>query len=230
MKKIIDILMTVLLPVLMAYSLLGKDIHEWAGVAMFLLFILHHVLNFKWHKNLFRGKYSGVRILGTTVNLLIFLLMLSLMASGIIMSHYVFPFLTIEGGASLARTVHLVASYWCYVLTSVHLGLHGGMIMGMLRKAFRMEKASSKRRIMLHIAAALLSVYGIYAFVQRGLADYMLLRTEFVFFDFLEPLAFFFLDYLAIMVLFVILGYYAAKLLTKAQAGTDKLFHRKRRK
>lgn len=102
--------------------------------------------------------------------------------------------------------------------------------MGMLRKAFRMEKASSKRRIMLHIAAALLSVYGIYAFVQRGLADYMLLRTEFVFFDFLEPLAFFFLDYLAIMALFVILGYYAAKLLTKAQAGTDKLFHRKRRK
>ncbi|MDO4272122.1 MAG: DUF4405 domain-containing protein [Eubacteriales bacterium] len=229
-QNITDMIMTVLLPVLMAYSLIGEDIHEWTGVAMFLLFILHHVLNFKWHKNLFRGKYSGVRILGTTVDGLLFLLMLSLMASGIIMSRYAFPFLSIEGGASLARTVHLVASYWCYVLTSVHLGLHGGMIMGMLRKAFRMEKASSKRRIVLRIAAVSLSCYGVYAFIQRGLAGYMLLRTEFVFFDFSEPLAFFFLDYLAIMALFAILGYYAAKLLAKAQAGTNNLLSQKRSK
>lgn len=68
----------------------------------------------------------------------------------------------------------------------------------------------------MRIAAVLLSAYGIFAFVRRDVSGYMLLRTEFVFYDFSEPFAFFFLDYLAVMVLFAILGYYAAKLLAKA--------------
>lgn len=79
-----------------------------------------------------------------------------------------------------------------------------------------MEKASLRRSIVLRIAAVLLSAYGIFAFVRRDVSGYMLLRTEFVFYDFSEPFAFFFLDYLAVMVLFAILGYYAAKLLAKA--------------
>lgn len=217
LQNIIDVTMTALLPILMSYSLLGEDIHEWAGMIMFVLFLFHNGLGWKWYKNLFQGKYGGVRLLGTTVNVMIFLLMFSFMASGMVMSRYVFPSLTVEGSVSPARDVHLVASYWLYVLTSIHLGLHGGMLMGLLRKAFGIEKASRRRSSVMRIAAVLLSAYGIYAFVQRRLGEYMLLRTEFVFFDFSEPLVFFFLDYLSIMALFVILGYYAAKLLTKTR-------------
>lgn len=125
-QNITDLIMTALLPVLMVYSLIGEDVHEWAGIVLFALFLLHNGLNWKWYKNLFQARYNGVRVLGTVVNILIFLLMLSLMASGIVMSRYVFQFLAIDGGASLARTVHLAASYWFYVLASVHLGLHGG--------------------------------------------------------------------------------------------------------
>ena len=31
-----DIAMTILLPVLMAYSLVGEEVHEWLGIVMFL--------------------------------------------------------------------------------------------------------------------------------------------------------------------------------------------------
>ncbi len=41
----IDLCMTVSLLLLMPYSLLGETAHEWIGMAMFLLFIVHHVLN-----------------------------------------------------------------------------------------------------------------------------------------------------------------------------------------
>lgn len=44
-RMIIDILMTVLLPVLMAYSLVGEQAHEILGLLMFALFIAHHVIN-----------------------------------------------------------------------------------------------------------------------------------------------------------------------------------------
>ena len=35
----IDILMVMLLPILMAYSLIGENIHEVIGICMFTLFI-----------------------------------------------------------------------------------------------------------------------------------------------------------------------------------------------
>lgn len=41
----IDIGMTVLLLLLMAYELIGSGLHEWIGLAMFVLFVCHHLLN-----------------------------------------------------------------------------------------------------------------------------------------------------------------------------------------
>jgi len=55
----------------------------------------------------------------------------------------------------------------------------------------------------------------VYAFGVRQIGEYMLLKTPFVFFDFDEPLIFFYLDYLAVMGLFVCIGHYGSKLLKK---------------
>ena len=43
-KYLIDFGMTVLLPLLMAYTLVGEASHEWLGMAMLALFVLHHAL------------------------------------------------------------------------------------------------------------------------------------------------------------------------------------------
>ncbi|MDE5620276.1 MAG: hypothetical protein K2I80_07120, partial [Ruminococcus sp.] len=58
-KVVLDILMLMAMPVLMAYMLAGEVIHEWLGTGIFVLFILHHILNFQWIKNIFRGKYTA---------------------------------------------------------------------------------------------------------------------------------------------------------------------------
>lgn len=61
---------------------------------------------------------------------------------------------------------------------------------------------------LLRAGAALISLWGLYAFIHRELGIYLLLQTAFVFFDFEEPLALFLLDYLAIMGLLAVIGYY----------------------
>ena len=81
--------------------------------------------------------------------------------------------------------------------------------MGMAQKHF--GKPSQLRTWLLRLFAVGIATYGVYAFVKRDIGSYMLLRNEFVFFNFEEPLAFFFADYLAVMGLFVFLGHYAAK-------------------
>ena len=55
-RWIVDAVMVVLLPVLMAYSLVGEAFHEVAGTLMLVLFLLHHWLNRAWLKGLFRGR------------------------------------------------------------------------------------------------------------------------------------------------------------------------------
>ena len=208
LKVVTDILMTVALLLLMAYSLIGEAAHEWIGVALFVLFVIHHCLNGKWSRNLFRGKYTMFRVFQTVLVLLVFLCMAGAMASGIVLSRYVLD-LDIHGFSSIARTVHMICAYWGYVLLSLHLGLHWRMMMGMAGKLTK--RPSNARKWILRGLAALIVVYGLYAFVKRNLGNYMLLRQQFVFFDFEEPLVFFLLDYTAIMGLFVCLGHYMTK-------------------
>ena len=55
------------------------------------------------------------------------------------------------------------------------------------------------------------AVYGVYAFVHRGIGNYLLMKTAFAFFDMNEPRIWFFLDYMAVMILFATLGYLIQK-------------------
>lgn len=46
MKIIVDAAMTVLLLLLMTYERIGSDVHEWFGISVFMLFVLHHILDY----------------------------------------------------------------------------------------------------------------------------------------------------------------------------------------
>lgn len=208
LKISIDFIMTVLLLFQMAYMLVGNTLHELTGTALLILFILHNILNVKWYRNLFKGKYSGFRILQTVVNLTILLCMLSLMISAVMMSRVVFSFLDIEGGMGFARLLHMAAAYWGFFLMSAHLGMHWAMVMGMVRKIRKKKDVSKGKTYLLRILAAAVSGFGIYAFMKHNLVSYMFLKNQFVFFDMQQPLISFLAEYLAIMGMWACLVYY----------------------
>lgn len=210
LRIVVDIGMVLLLPLLMAYSLVGEAAHEYLGIGMFLLFIVHHILNLAWWKHLLRGRYTPFRILGAAVNLALAVIMLALPVTGMILSRHVFHFLHL-GGAATARTVHLLASYWGLVLMSFHAGMHGNMMMGMLRKNTNPRQPSKIKIWSLRMIAVLLAICGIHAFVKNKISSYLFLQTQFVFIDFSQPVGTALLDYLAIIVLFAMVGYYTSK-------------------
>ena len=211
LKTVVDVLMTCILLLLMARSLVGEAAHEWLGISMFGLFILHHILNRRWSWNLFKGKYTPFRILQTALVVLVLISMLGSMVSGIMLSEHALTFLPVMGGSSWARTVHMLCAYWGFVFMSLHLGLHWNMMIGMAKRM--VKKSSSARTWLLRTIAVLIAGYGVFAFFKRDIGDYMLLRTMFVFFDFSEPLIFFLLDYIAAMCLFVFIGHYISKVI-----------------
>ena len=137
--------------------------------------------------------------------------MLGLMGSAVLLSNHVFAFLNLHGGISFARLLHMTASHWGFVLMALHLGMHWGMFVRLAGKALRLTRLSPARWLVLPFIGAGIAVYGMTVFFRRGMLTCMLVRTQFVFLDFSEPVPLFYLDYLAMMGTFVFLGYYMMK-------------------
>lgn len=206
-KIIIDFFMTILLLMLMAYQVTGELLHEWLGIFMIVLFIIHQFLNIGWYGRLFKGKYKPLRILQTAVNFSLLVAMFSLAYSGVIMSNYVFAFLPIHGGMALARIMHLAASYWCLVLAGIHLGLHLRMVAGILDKVSPWEKPVVLKWLFRLLGVALAG-YGVFCFWQAGILSYMLLKTHFAFLDYEKNSFLVLLEYMAMMSLWIFVSYY----------------------
>lgn len=213
LKMIVDIAMTIALLLLMAYQLIGEEAHEWIGIIMFLLFVIHHILNRAWSRNVLKGKYNARRSFQTGIVIMILLCMAGSMCSGIVLSRYIFSSLNIHSGITWAGSVHILCAYWGFIFMSVHLGLHWNMMMAMFRKACADKQIyhTKLRAVIMRMIAAAIAVYGMFAFVKRDIWNYLILRNHFAFFNFSEPVIFFILDYLAVMGLFVFFGYYLGK-------------------
>ena len=138
----------------------------------------------------------------------------------LLLSNHVFAFLNIHGGLSFARLLHMASSYLGFVLMSLHLGLHWGMLFGMIRRAGKGRKeASGAVKIFLSILGTVIAAYGLTVFIRRDLLTYMLIRTQFVFLDFNEPVPLFYIDYLAMMGTFVWIAYYVSVFIRRRYDG-----------
>ena len=217
-KICVDVTMTAALYACMAYMLVGEEAHEWIGSGLALLFVLHNALNRKWYAALLTGRYTPLRAFQTAVNLLCLASMAAAAVSGAAMSRYLYDIPFLSGGASLARTVHMLAAYWGYCFISLHLGLHWSMMLGMMKNAAAPQRAPRWITPLLRTAGAAAALLCAHALMRHSLLDYMFLRNQFVFFDTERPLCLFFLDYAAIMALWAWLAHYARLALIKVPA------------
>lgn len=217
LKIMIDIAMSITVFILMSYQFTGQENHEIAGAAMLILFILHHVINYRWYITLGKGKYPMQRWLQIIVDIVLLTVMLLLMISGIGMSRYVFRFLNFDMSAALARSLHIICSYSCFLLIGIHLGLHVGMIKGKMCNMLHLQGSNQVKTWVNRGIVLLISAYGIYALIKRNFISYITLKMYFVFFDYKEPVIFYELDLLAILILMICIGYYLQKAMIQWQ-------------
>ncbi len=193
---------------------IGAFMHEAIGTALILLFFWHLWLNRYWLKNIFKGRYNVTRAVIAAANVLLIIDVIFLLVSGVMMSKSLFINLNLNHNMAFARTSHILASYWGYVIMSFHVGLYWNVMAAMM-KINSPSGVKKSGRVWPHILAVLIMLYGVYAFVKRQIGDYMFLKSQFVFFDFEEPLIYFLIDYIAIMILFACLGHYLVLLFRK---------------
>ena len=200
----LDILMTLLSIILMGGTMFFPDdrVHQICGISLIVNWVVHVVLNRRWYGSLFKGNYQPYRIMQIIVNLGVLICALLLMISGLLMAWFI-PADWVDGALEFARITHLLASHWYYIFISFHIGLHGAMLAGKMKIHGFVPR----------IICILISLYGIYAFIIRGVWKYMLGLQQFFFFDFNRGYVLFALDYISIIVLFGTTVYYLGKLI-----------------
>ena len=223
LRMTIDITMTILSIILMGgnYLFPADIVHEILGVGLFVLWAVHIILNRRWYGAIFRGKYNPYRVMQTVINCCILICTIFLMISGIILSNHVFTFLNIQGGLGFARITHLLASHWYYLFMSLHIGLHVGMIFGNKGTSTSAGPSTgsgtTRTAIIPRILLALACIYGLYAFIARGVWKYLILQQQFFFFDLERGYILFAIDYISIIILFAALSHLFAKSLKKGK-------------
>ena len=180
-------------------------------MGMFVLFILHHLLNRKWTASIMKGRASLFRIIQIILVIVMALLMGGSMVSGVLLSNHIFRFVRISGISTAVRQLHMFCAYWGFVIMSFHLGIHWNLPVNMMGKLFK--RPSVGRKQFVRSVAFLTACYGIYALEKRQIGSYLLMKLHFVFYDYTENVLFFLLDYLAVMSLFMFIGYYSGRIL-----------------
>ena len=214
-KHIVDVLLGVGLLLLMSYQVTGEAGHEWTGIVMTVLMILHQILNRKWYAALFKGKYTPLRTVQTLVNAALVICFVLTALCGINMSVHAVPFLSEFMRASLGRRLHLTLSHWCFVLMGLHLGLHiPAMLQGI--------KDRKVRRIGFG-CSILAAGAGLWLSLKNSYPDYLFYRVPFAFIDYDKAVPLVLLEALLIAFFWVFIGAQLPKLLNRRADANRKL-------
>ena len=212
-KRTVDVCMTVLMLCLMAYQVTGEKYHEWIGIGMTLLVIVHQILNRKWYKASFKGKYNAYRILTLVIDVSLLLVFALTAFCGMSMSSHAVPFLYGMTKLSFARKMHLSMSFWAFVLMGLHLGLHVPVMAAKL-------KLSARWKIIISSVMCIVAGAGLYYIIFFCIPDYLFFKTPFAFLDYEKAAALVFLENILILSFWAFVGAQAALIC--------KCFHKKK--
>jgi hypothetical protein len=141
----------------------GIPFHEYAGLAIYIFFIIHLAYNYRWivtvGKRLFGNTIPMRTKIMYTVDLMLLGVFILVGLSGILISSVIFKLRIMP----VWRPMHSITSAISLVLLGVHIGLHGNMIVNTVTSRTRMPRAAVK--ITAGIVAAVILCGGIYGVV-----------------------------------------------------------------
>ena len=127
LKMLIDVVMTIAVLVLMEPKATGQSMHEWGGLLLCLLFLVHMAMNWQWVRCVtgkFFNKLPAKNRVNYVLDILLFVGFFSIVVSGIAIAKTIdFTWLPL-GNAIPWRSLHISASLFTLIIAAIHVGLH----------------------------------------------------------------------------------------------------------
>lgn len=214
-------LVTLLLPLLfllvMSFHYVPKLLHEVVGIALLLLTGLHLYQNKNWLKNLRRGSWPAIRIVGTVVDVLLLAAVLVVVATGAGISNYLLKeLMPLEIQRSIViHQYHVSMPYALLILCGLHWGLHWRGWWGQWQKLCPWQLPRKIRPVLTALLCAAVMGLGIYGSFMNRVGDRLLMKHIFATEATNQPAEVYVVLLGSFMGLYVLLGFAAGELLKK---------------
>lgn len=143
-RLVVDVVLTLSFVVLMSVPLTGLWLHEWWGIGLIVVIVVHLLAQWDWtvaSSRRFLGSLTGRLRLTYLLNWLLFIATVLVMVSGILISEAALPGLGLptarSAGSSLFRfwrLLHTVSADAVLVLAGLHLGLNWRWVLSAVRQ------------------------------------------------------------------------------------------------
>ena len=172
-KYILDLIMTIIMVLLMKTIFTGLLLHEILGIAVFIMIIVHQLLNLNYTKCLFQSFFKkGIKLsckIGILIDIALAFVVLGIIITGIIISKELFSLGFSSDLMLQASSLHHSLGYIALILISVHIGIHWSAIMAFCRKIFNLKTFNKARTIALRIITLLIVIAGIKGSFQQNI-------------------------------------------------------------
>lgn len=162
-KIILNILMTIMMILLMKLEPIGLH-HEVMGIAIFILFLIHKTLNYKFvkavGKNIFNKKLKINSKIIFIIDIILFCFMLTNFITGILISKFIFKEL-VTTNLELITILHKSTAWWTLILISIHIGLHLERLVNYFTKKYKNTKNNKVIIIVILIIYIIFAILGI---------------------------------------------------------------------
>ena len=163
----LDVVLLLLLVFMYRKMAISMAFHEIGGLALFALFVVHHLFNGKWSVAVTKRFFLKETPIRTRVqyvlSILLFIDFLLILLSGVLMSKVVFSF-KVHGGAW--KTIHYFCAALAVLLCGVHGGLHGKYLFGKLLK-------KKPLKICLSLLLACTLAFGVYSLTTTSFLQWL---------------------------------------------------------
>jgi hypothetical protein len=127
------VLLIVILLLMDTRSIFNQPFHEWGGLIVGALFILHKLLNWSWIKKVtvlfFKGTTWRAR-LNYIIDVIMLIGLILIILSGIAMAKTInFSWMNLGGSHVFWKTLHTSSSLITFAFFGIHLGLHWNWVL-----------------------------------------------------------------------------------------------------
>ena len=138
-KLVMNILIAALVLALLSTSLTGLEWHEWLGIGIGTMLVVHLLLGWKWIASITRRLFQslpGLTRITYLVDFTLFVAMTLAIYSGLMISRVAIPALGLNGAAPnfMWRGLHSFSSRSLLVLVGLHLAISWNWIVSTVSK------------------------------------------------------------------------------------------------
>ena len=165
----------------MSFHHIPKVLHEILGVVWLLLILLHLYQNRSFLRNLWRGNWNFLRLLGTVIDVLLIAGVLVVVLSGLGISNYllkeVMP-LAIQRSIALHQ-YHVSLPYALMILSGLHWGLHWQNWQKQWQKIMILSLSPLTGRLLAGGTVVFVLVIGVWGSFMNRVGDRLLMKHIF---------------------------------------------------